>query len=125
MTIEVQSDGENLIFKDYQNRNITISHSDYFELISSKERQQIRPSLEDCLIDPTEVWWSVENFEGENYTFYKYIKLYRDFVFVAYVLLEEFMGFNLNNFYGFNAEQIDEAEKERSGQLVLSKLHES
>jgi hypothetical protein len=123
MTIAVQSDGKNLIFKDYQNRSITISHSDYFELIASKERQQIRPLLEDCLIDPTEVWWSVENIEGENYTFYKYIKLYSDLVFIAYVLLDESMGFHLNNFYAFNAEQFDEAEKERCGQLVLSKLH--
>ena len=123
MPIEVQSDGANLIFKDYQHRKIVISHEDYLELIAVPERQQIRPVLEDCLLDPTEVWWSVENSDGINHTFFKYIKLYSNLVFIAYVLLDETMGLHLNNFYAFNDNQFDDAEKERCGQLILSKLH--
>lgn len=122
MPIEVQSDGENLIFKDYLNREVTIKQEDYLNLMMSKKRRFVRPALEDCLADPTEVWWLIENVEGKDYTYYKYIKFYKNLAFVAYVLLDEIMNFHLNNFYGFEENESDEADKERSGQLILSKL---
>lgn len=59
MPRELQSDGENIIFKDYLNRNVTIVHEDYLNLMMSEERRSIRPALEDCLADPTEVWWLI------------------------------------------------------------------
>lgn len=122
MPRELQSDGENIIFKDYLNRNVTIVHEDYLNLMMSEERRSIRPALEDCLVDPTEVWWLIESVEGKDYTFYKYIKLYKNLAFIAYVLLDELMDFHLNNFYGFDENEFDEADKERCGQLILSKL---
>ena len=122
MPRELQSDGENIIFKDYLNRNVTIKHEDYLDLMASIQRQSIRPALEDCLADPTEVWWTIENIEGKDYTFYKYIKLYKNLAFIAYVLLDEFLNFRLNNFSGFDENESEEADKERCGQLVLSKL---
>jgi len=121
MQREIQSDGQNLIFEDYLNRKVTIEHEDYLDLMRSEKRRSIRPVLEDCLADPTEVWWQIENIEGKDYTFYKYIKLYKNIVFVAYVLLDELMNFHLNNFYGYEENEFDEADKERSGQLILSK----
>ena len=121
MTIEVKSDGENLIFEDYQKRKITIPHEDYIELISSKERQAIRPALEDGLTNPDEVWWMVETIEGVNVSYYKYIKFYRDAAFIAYVEIDENLNFHLNNFYAFADENYEEVDKERCGQLILSK----
>lgn len=122
MPIEVQSDGENLIFKDCLNREVTISQKDYLNLMMSEKRRFIRPALEDCLAEPMEVWWLIENIEGKDYTFYKYIKLYKNLAYVSYVLLDESMNFHLNNFYGFDEAEFDEADKERNGQLILSKL---
>ena len=90
--------------------------------MASVQRRSIRQALEDCLADPTEVWWTIENIEGKDYTFYKYIKLYKNLAFIAYVLLDELLNFHLNNFYGFDENEFDEADKERCGQLVLSKL---
>lgn len=75
--MELQSDGENIIFKDYLNRNVSIAHEDFLDLMRSEERRLIRPALEDCLADPSEVWWSVENVEGEDNTYYKYFKNYK------------------------------------------------
>jgi len=121
MPREIQSDGQNLIFEDYLKRKVTIEHEDYLDLLRSEKRRLVRPALEDCLADPTEVWWQIENIEGKDYTFYKYIKLYKNMVFVAYILLDELMNFHLNNFYGFEENEFDEADKERSGQLILSK----
>lgn len=43
MPIEVMSDGENLIFKDYLNRKEIIQHGDYLDLMRSEERRSIRP----------------------------------------------------------------------------------
>ena len=86
MPREIESDGVNLIFKDYQNREVTIKHEDYLGLMESEERRLIRPALEDFLADPTEVWWSVENIENKDYTYYKYFKIYKDLVFIAYVV---------------------------------------
>lgn len=123
MPREIESDGVNLIFKDYQNRKVTIKHEDYLDLMTSKERRLIRPALEDCLADPTEIWWSIENIGNKGYTYYKYFKIYKDLVFIAYVLLDESMNFHLNNFFGFEENEFDEAEKERCGQLILSKLY--
>ena len=122
MPREILSDGKNLIFKDYLSRNVIIKHEDYLDLMRSEERRLIRPALEECLADPTEVWWQIENIEGKDYTCYKYFKLYKNLVFVAYVLLDELMNFHLDNFYGYEENEFDEAEKERSGQLILSKL---
>jgi hypothetical protein len=90
MIIANSEDG-NLVFKDYQNRKITIPHEDYLELMGSEERREIRSALEDCLRNPSEVWFSVENIEGKDYSYYKYIKLYSNLVFIAYVLLDEFL----------------------------------
>ncbi len=122
MPIEVQSDGENLIFEDYQKRKVIIKHDDYLSLMRAEERRIIRPSLEECLADPTEVWWAIESIEGKDYSYYKYIKLYSDFIFMATALLDDSMNFHLNNFYGFEEDEFAEAEKERRGQLILSKL---
>lgn len=121
MPRELQSDGENIIFKDYLNRNVSIAHEDYLDLMRSEERRLIRPALEDCLADPSEVWWTIENVEGKDYTFYKYFKFYSNLAFVAYVLLDESLNFHLNNFYGFDENESDEADKERCGQLILAK----
>jgi hypothetical protein len=57
---------------------------------------------------------------SKNYSFYKYIKVYRDLVFIAYVLFDESLNFHLNNFYGFGDNEFEEADKERCGQLILS-----
>jgi|GEM_PF-2032056 len=122
MPVYVQSDGENLIFTDYLKRKVTIQHEDYLGLMRSEKRRSIRPALEDCLADPSEVWCLIENIEGKDYTCYKYFKVYRNLVFLAYVLLDETMNFHLNNFYGFGENEFDEADKERRGQLILSKL---
>ncbi len=118
----IESDGEYLIFKDYQKRQVIIKHEDYLSLMMVEERQAIRPALEDCLADPTEVWWNVENINGKDYSYYKYIKLYSDFMFVATALLDDSMNFYLNNFYGFEKDEFVEAEKERRGQPILSRL---
>jgi len=122
MPREIESDGVNLIFKDFQNRKVTIKHEDYLDLMTIEERRLIRPTLEDSLADPTEIWCSIESFENKGYTYYKYFKIYKDLVFIAYVLLDESMNFHLNNFFGFEKNEFDEAEKERCGQLILSKL---
>jgi hypothetical protein len=121
MPIVAHSDGENLIFKDYQNRKVIIKHEDYINLMMNEDRRAVRPALEDCLAEPNEVWWLVENIEGEDYSFYKYIKYYKNLVFIAYVLFDEYLNFHLNNFYGFGEDETDEAEKERCGQLILSR----
>lgn len=122
MPIEVLSDGENLIFEDYQKRKVTIKHEDYLYIMQDEERQVYRPALEDCLKDPTEVWWTVEHFEGVDFTVYKYIKVYSNLVFIAWVTVENLTKFELNNFYGFEEEKLDEAEMERSGSLIFSNL---
>ena len=122
MPIEVKSDDENLIFEDYQKRKVIIKHSDYLSLMMSEERMAIRPVLEDCLMDPTEVWWKVEKIEGIDYSFYKYFKLFSNLVFIAVVMVDAGADFELNNFYSFNDNEFDEADKERNGQLILSKL---
>ncbi|NHB70381.1 PBECR2 nuclease fold domain-containing protein [Perlabentimonas gracilis] len=121
MIIANSEDG-NLVFKDYQNRKITILHEEYLELMGSEERREIRSALEDCLTNPSEVWFSLENIDGKDYSYYKYIKLYSNLVFIAYVLLNEFLKMKLNNFYGFSMDDIEEAEKERCGQLIFSTL---
>ncbi len=122
MPIEVKSDDENLIFEDYQKRKVIIKHNDYLNLMMSEERKVIRPALEDCLSDPTEVWWKVERIEDIDYSYYKYLKLYSNLVFVAVVLINTEANFELNNFYGFNENEFEETDKERNGQLILSKL---
>jgi hypothetical protein len=122
MTIEVQSDGEHLIFEDYLNRKVTINHEDYLNLMMFEKRRAYRPALEDCLKDPTEVWWSIEHVDGVDYTLYKYIKVYKNLVFIAYVVVEDMTIFKLNNFFGFDDNEIAEADRERCGQLVLSKF---
>ena len=122
MPLEVKSDDENLIFEDYQKRKVIIKHSDYLSLMMSEERMAIRPVLEDCLMDPTEVWWKVEKIEGIDYSFYKYFKLFSNLVFIAVVMVDAGADFELNNFYSFNDNEFDEADKERNGQLILSKL---
>ncbi len=122
MPIEVQSDGEKLIFRDYLNRKVTILHEDYFDLMASPERRVIRPALEDCLSNPSEVWWTFETIEGKEYSYYKYLKVYRDLVFIAVVLMDDFLNFNLNNFYGYDENEVGLAENDRCGQLILSNL---
>jgi hypothetical protein len=121
MPREIQSDGKNLIFKDYLNRSVSIAHDDYLDLMRSEERRLIRPALEECLADPTEVWWSIETVEGKDYSYYKYFKFYKNLVFLAYVLIDESLHFHLNNFYGFNENEDEKADRERCGQLILSK----
>lgn len=122
MPRELQSDGENIIFKDYLNRNVTIEHGDYLNLMKSEERRFVRPALEDCLAEPTEIWWVLDKVDNKDYSCYKYIKIYKNLVFIAYVILDKSMNFQLNNFYGFEENEFDEADKERCGQLILSKL---
>jgi len=117
---EVQSQDGNLIFMDYQNRKVIISHEDYLNLIVVTKRQEIRPVLEECLAKPSEIWLSKENVDGKEYYFYKYIKVYSNLVFIAYILLDEAMNLLLNNFYGYEEDEFEEAEKERSGQLIHS-----
>lgn len=122
MTIEVKSDGENLIFEDYKDREVTIKIEDYYNLIFADERKAIRPILEDCLKNPSEVWWNVEKIEGKEYSYRKYIKVFSNLVFVAVVLMDEQLNLELNNFYAYKEDQFDLAEEERVGQLILSNL---
>ena len=123
MPIEIQSDGENLIFFDYANRKVTIKETDFLQLMMSEERRSIRPILEDCLKNPTEVWWNIEDIEGKNYSYYKFFKVYSNLVFVALVLMDEALNFHLNNFYGFAENEFELAEKERKGRLIRSNLN--
>jgi len=118
--IEVESRDGHLVFKDYGNREVTIAQEDYLNLIASPERQAIRPALEECLLNPTEVWWMVEDIEAQNYSYYKYLKVYKDLVFVAVVMHDSVMNFKLNNFYGYDEDNFSEAENERTGQLIKS-----
>lgn len=116
----VQSQDGNLVFKDYQNRNVIISQEDYLALILDAERQKFRSVLEDCLMKPSEVWFSKDEIDGESHFFYKYIKVYSNLVFIAYILFDEFLNLHLNNFYGYGENEFEEAEKERVGQLIHS-----
>ena len=122
MPINVKQDGENLIFEDYAQRKVTIKKEDYLELISIKEKRTVRPALDDCLKNPTEVWWNVEETEVVDYYYYKYIKVFSNLVFVAVVVIDEASNFKLNNFYGFQENEFNLAEQERKGQLILSNL---
>ena len=122
MPIENQIDGDNLIFHDYANRKVTINQNDYLQLMMSEERRSIRPILEDCLKNPTEVWWNIEEIDGENYSYYKFFKVFSDLVFVAVVLMDEAVNFSLNNFYGYAENEFDQADKERTGQLIRSMM---
>ena len=122
MPIIVESDGENLIFNDYLNRTIKIKQEDYLELIRDEERWNIRPALEECFSDPTEVWFNVENVEGEDYCYYKFIKLYSNLAFIAIILIDDLVRLTLNNFYGFDEDELNQVNEERKGQLILSKL---
>jgi len=116
--IEIESRDGHLIFKDYLGREIIIAEEDYLALIANPKAQEIRPNLEDCLKTPTEVWWMVEDIDGKSYSYYKYLKIYRDLVFVAYVLHDATMNFSLNNFYAYDEQNFAGAENERRGQLV-------
>lgn len=120
MAIEVKTDGENLIFEDYGKRKVTIKQDDYLELMSLEEKRAVRPALEDCLKDPTEVWWNKEEIEAVDYYYYKYIKLFSNLVFVAFVVIDDASNFELNNFYGYHENEFNLAEQERKGQLILS-----
>lgn len=122
MTREILSDGENLFFIDYAKRKLRINQNDYLNLMRSEERRVIRPILEECLQKPTEVWWMVEELEGETYSYYKYIKLYSNLVFIAYVIIDERLNFSLNNFFAYNEDEFHLADNERRGQLILSNL---
>lgn len=116
--IEIESRNGRLIFKDYNNREVSIAEEDYLSLMADPDRRAIRPALEECLLNPTEVWWMVEDIEGETYSYYKYIKIYRNLVFVAYVLHELGMDFTLNHFLAYDDENIAGAEEERKGKLI-------
>lgn len=120
--IEVESRDGNLIFKDYLNREISILQEDYLELLRSPERQMVRPALESCFLEPSEVWWVVEDIEGQSYSYYKYLKVYNNLVFVALVMHTDTMENVLNNFYGYGEDQFELAELERKGQLIKSNL---
>lgn len=120
--IELHYQDGKLFFKDYANRDVSIVEDDYLDLISSPERQEIRPCLEECLLEPSEVWWVYETIDNVEYSYYKYIKLYSDLVFVAYVINNDLLNFTLNNFYAYNEHSFSEAEKERTGQLIKSNL---
>lgn len=122
MPIIVESDGENLIFNDYLNRTIKIKQEDYLELIRDVERRNIRPALEECFSDPTEVWFNKENVEGKDYYYYKFIKLYSNLAFIAIILIDDLLRLTLNNFYGFDEDELNQVNEERKGQLILSKL---
>lgn len=122
MPIIVESDGENLIFNDYLNRTIKIKQEDYLELIRDEERWNIRPALEECFSDPTEVWFNKENVEGKDYYYYKFIKLYSNLAFIAIILIDDLLRLTLNNFYGFDEDELNQVNEERKGQLILSKL---
>jgi len=122
MPIEIQFDGENLIFLDYADRKVTIKENDYLQLMMSEERRAIRPILETCLKDPTEVWWNIEEIEGEQYSYYKYFKAYSNLIFVALVLMDDSVNFELNNFYGYKEGEFDLAEEERKGRLIRSNI---
>ncbi|HET8828631.1 MAG TPA: PBECR2 nuclease fold domain-containing protein [Pelobium sp.] len=107
-----------LVLKDYLNREVTIAEEDYLNLIAASGRRGVVHCLDECLLEPTEVWWMVEDINGVSYSYYKYFKIYRDLVFIAYVLHNKTMDFELNNFYGFDENNFHEAEKERRGQLI-------
>lgn len=111
-----------LIFKDYANREVSISEKDYLDLMSAPERQAIRANLEDCFQDPSEMWWEIAEVEGEKYTVYKYFKLYKEGLFVIYVILDELQNFSLNNFFWIGNDDLDQAEEFRHGMLIFSKL---
>ena len=116
----LQCENGKLIFTDYLQRKITITEEDYLKLIANRERREVRPALEECLTDPSEVWWNMETIEGTEYSYFKYFKFYSNVAFVAYVSLDEFMNMSLNNFYGFREDKFDEVDKERCGQLIRS-----
>lgn len=88
--------------------------------MSLEEKRAVRPALEDCLKDPTEVWWNKEEIEAVDYYYYKYIKLFSNLVFVAFVVIDDASNFELNNFYGYHENEFNLAEQERKGQLILS-----
>ncbi len=117
---EILSDGENLIFEDYGKRKVMINENDYMELMMSTEKRAIRPALEECLKNPSEVWWNIEEVDGEKYSYYKYFKFYSNLIFIALVLIDDNWNFELNNFYGYEKDDFSLAEKERIGQPIRS-----
>ena len=109
-----------LVFKDYYDREVIILQEDYLKLMSDPERRRFRPVLDECLADPTEVWWDKETVDGNDYFYFKYFKFYKDGAFIAWVLLDESQKLHLNNFYGFGDEELDMISEERCGQLIRS-----
>lgn len=108
-----------MIFKDYGNREISIAHADYLELIASPHRRAIRPALEEALLNPTEVYVLLEKIGDDICHSYRYLKFYKNLVFVAIVTVEKGFLFELNNFYGYNENEFDEVENERRGNRVV------
>ncbi len=111
-----------LIFEDYAKREVCILEEDYLNLMAASERRLIRPNLEDCLKNPTEMWWEVMNVDGEDYTVYKYFKLFSDGVFIVFAILDEFQNFTLNNFFFFDLQELEKINEVRRGMLIFSKL---
>ncbi len=118
MTIERYSDGENFIFKDYLERKIIINENNYLELSLSNNRKNFLPVLDDLFLQPTEVWFNMEEIEGESYFYLKYIKVFKDAVFIAFVIMEDEFNFTLNNFYIYDENEFDKADEERVGKLI-------
>lgn len=111
-----------LIFKDYANREVSISENDYLQLMGSAERRAVRVGLEEALLTPTEVFTIMEKIEDVVYHQYKYLKFYRNLIFVAIVTVKDDFSFELNNFYSYNEHEFKEAEKERTGNRVVGNL---
>lgn len=117
---ELQYEDGKLIFSDYLQRKITIAEEDYLELIADNERREFRHALEECLLEPSEVWWDMETIEGVEYSYFKYFKFYRNVVFVVYVMFDDGINMTLNNFYGFREDEFDKVDDERCGNLIHS-----
>lgn len=121
-TRELKSGDGELIFEDYAKREVCIKEENYLKLMAVESKYAYRSCLEECLIDPTEVWWQVKAKDGQDLTIYKYIKVYRNGYFATFVLVDELLKFHLNNFFWFETSESETVDKLRSGMLVTSKL---
>jgi hypothetical protein len=112
-----------LIFEDYAKRELSILEKNYLKLMTMPDKQEHRSCLEECLTDPTEVWWEVRKMDDIDVTFYKYIKLYSNGTFMALALVDEVANLFLNNFYWFDISESEKVEKLRRGILISSNLN--
>ncbi|MEP1085774.1 MAG: PBECR2 nuclease fold domain-containing protein [Algoriphagus sp.] len=119
---EIKYKDGKLIFEDYAKREVSIREENYLKLMAVEAKYAYRSCLEECLTDPTEVWWEVKAKDGQDLKIYKYIKVYGNGYFVIFALVDEFLNFHLNNFYWFETSESEIIDKLRFGIPVISKL---